>query len=178
MFDRVFAAAVLTVLFALGAVAHAAAESSPKITFENLAWGDTHRAVHAALTGEGFTQIAGSPADFYRGSLDGSGATVECVFTPDDELVFVRVIFDQGADLASVYAALNQSYGAAAACDAQDTRCRWERGSSIVTYAAAGDPYAGPAEASLEYSAGGSLAARYIEEVNNTENDNDRGMDR
>jgi hypothetical protein len=178
MFIRALAAAGLTASLALAAAASAAAEPSATITIENLAWGDTHRAVRAALTADGFTPIAGSPADFYRGSLDGAGVTAECVFTPDDQLVFVRVIFDPGADRAAVVAAVNQADGTPAACDAQRTHCRWERGSSAVAYAAAGDPYAGPNQASLEFSAGGSLAAGYAEETNNTEYDNDRGMDR
>jgi hypothetical protein len=173
-----FRTAVLIVSLALAAPGAAAAAPAAKITFENLAWGDSHRAVRAELQGQGFTQIAGSPADFYRGTLHGAGVTVECVFTPDDELVYVRVIFDRDTDLAAVSAALNADYGMPASCSTQNIRCRWERNGSDVTYATAGDPYAAPGQASLEYSAGSGLVARYTEETNNTEYDNDRGMDR
>jgi hypothetical protein len=118
--------------------------------------------------------VASTPDDIFRGTVDGVPATVECVFTPDDQLVFVRVIFDRpSADIAS---AIEDAYGKAVACNAQNGSCRWEHGGAAVTYAPSGDPYAGAGRPSLEYSAGSGLVARYYEEVNNTENDNDRGM--
>lgn len=146
------------------------------VTFQNVAWGTARRNVRSELGTQGFTLLASTPDDIFRGSVDGVPSTVECVFTPDDQLVFVRVIFDRpSADIGS---ALAEAYGKAASCNAQNGPCRWERGGTAVTYAASGDPYAGAGQPSLEYSAGSGLVARYYEEVNNTENDNDRGMDR
>jgi hypothetical protein len=83
----------------------------------------------------------------------------------------VRVIFDADANAAALDASLNQRYGKAANCNAQDTQCRWERGGTTVTFAASGDPYAPPNAASLEYSAGSDLAERYDQEVNNKQYD-------
>jgi hypothetical protein len=144
------------------------------ITFANLSWGSPRRSVRAALAADAFALVAQTPDDFYRGRFDGDGVTVECVFTPADELVFVRVIFDAPFGLAQLDAATSQAYGRPAACSGGRTRCRWERGDSTVTAIATGDPYAPPGQASLEYSAGGDLAARYTEQTNDTERDNDR----
>jgi hypothetical protein len=167
-------AAVLAVVAALAPGAHAAAGPGANVTFEDVPWGATRRAVRAQLASRGFTLFASTPDDFYRGTFDANGVTVESVFAPDDELVFVRVIFDRQSDAAQILGALHREYGKAASCDARVIRCRWERGTSEVTLTGAGDPYAPPGQASLEYSAGGSLAARYAEQVNGTERDNDR----
>lgn len=149
----------------------AAASPAGSITFGALTWGSTRRAVRSELAAEGLTLIASTPDDFYRGTVDGSGATITCIFTPDDELVFVRVIFDAEANAVALDASLTNAYGKAASCNAQDTQCRWERGGSTVAFAASGDPYAPPNAASLEYSAGGDLAQRYDQQINNKQYD-------
>jgi hypothetical protein len=161
--------AALTVSVALAAPPAAAPAAG--IAFAGLTWGNTRRSVRSALATDGFTLIASTPDDFYRGTVDGNGATVTCVFTPDDELVFVRVIFDPTSNRATLASALNADYGKPASCDAADTTCRWQRGDTQVTYLAAGDPYAAPGEASLEYSAGGDLAQRYDQQINNKQFD-------
>jgi hypothetical protein len=160
---------------ALLAPAAASAAARPQITFDGLAWADARNAVRSRLASDGFTLIATTPDDFFRGTVDGNPATVTCVFTPDDELVDVRVIFDPDAGVAGVDAALHQAYGKPAYCNGRNTQCRWERGDSDVTFNVAGDPYAPDGQASLEYTAGGNLAAKYVVETQHTERSNDRG---
>jgi hypothetical protein len=149
---------------------------APQITFANVPWADGRGDVRGRLEAAGFTLFASTPDDFYRGTVDGTPATVTCVFTPDDELVFVRVIFDRGADETAVATQVRRAYGAPANCSAPGTQCRWERGDSAVTYAAHGDPYAPDDQATLEYTAGGSLAEKYVVQTQHTDRDNDRGI--
>lgn len=172
MFSRVFVAALIASLIPAPA---AAAAPPAQITFDGVAWANARSTVRSRLEADGFTLFASTPDDFYRGAVDGNPATVTCVFTPDDELVFVRVIFDHGADTAGVDALLRQAYGPPADCNAQTTQCRWERGDSEVTYEARGDVYAPDDQATLEYTADGALAAKYTVQTQHTERDNDRG---
>jgi hypothetical protein len=166
------ACAQTAALFVSAALATpAAAAPADGITFGGLTWGETRRSVRGELGADGFTLIASTPDDFYRGTIDGNGATVTCVFTPGDELVFVRVIFDASANAAALDASLTQRYGKAASCNEQATQCRWERNGSTVAFAASGDPYAPAHDASLEYSAGGDLAERYDQQINNKQFD-------
>jgi hypothetical protein len=167
---------VLAVTFGLAPVLAGTAPPPSAVTFDGLGWGTARRNVRSDLASHGYALFASTPDDFYRGAVDGAAATVECVFTPDDQLVFVRVIFDGPAG--DVTSALTAEYGKAESCNNQKGPCRWQRGGTAVTYATSGDPYAAPGQPSLEYSAGSGLEARYDEEVNDTENDNDRGMDR
>jgi hypothetical protein len=168
-------AAALIVALAAPAAASAAAPPPAQITFDGLAWANARNNVRSRLASDGFSLIASTPDDFFRGTVDGNPATVTCVFTPDDELVYVRVIFDGNAGVAGIDAALGQAYGKPAYCNAQNTQCRWERGDSEVTSNAAGDPYAPDDQASLEYTAGGDLAAKYVVETQRTDRDQDRG---
>jgi hypothetical protein len=167
------ACAQAAALFVCTALASPAAAAAPAdgITFGGLTWGETRRGVRAELASGGFTLIASTPDDFYRGTVDGNGATVTCVFTPSDELVFVRVIFDAGANAAALDASLTQRYGKAASCNEDATQCRWERNGATVAFVASGDPYAPAHDASLEYSAGGDLAERYDQQINNKQFD-------
>ena len=95
---RTLHAAVIALALAFPLAATAAAPpASDQLTFDHLTWATPRRDVRAQLAAEGFTYLTSTPDDFYRGTVDGAGAVVVCVFTPDDQLVFVRVLFDANA---------------------------------------------------------------------------------
>jgi hypothetical protein len=183
MFRSSFARALIVALLIGGfaTAANAAAPEGPHLTFENQQWGSTHRSVRSGLEAAGFRYFASEPGpidvsdldDYYRGVLNGAGVTVACVYTPDDELVFVRVIFDANADVSKVDDTLQNEFGKAVSCNADNTACRWTHGSESLAYAAKGDPYAGQDQASLEFTAGGFLAEKYVQQVNNRTNNQD-----
>ncbi len=138
------------------------------VTFAGIPWATTRRDVRARLEALGFSYVASNPDDFYHGSVDGAGATLVCVFTPEDELTYVRVYFDDDAKVPAALDALHDEYGNPAHCDARETSCRWERGSEEVTYNAPSVAAATPNTPNVEYSETG-LAVKYDFEINHKE---------
>ena len=175
MIERVFFGRMIRALavalfvapaFALPASTAASALVPAHVTFEGIPWGSARRTARAQLEAAGFTYASSTPDDYYHGTVDGAGATVVCVFTPEDELTYVRVYFD--AAVPGVYDALHADYGNAAPCDPQHDVCRWERGTEEVTLTA--HPAAAPVADTpdIEYSDTG-LAAKYDFEINHKE---------
>lgn len=148
--------------------AGASASANAHITFAGVPWASTRRSVRARFEAAGLTYVSSTPDDYFHGKVNGAGATVVCIFTPEDELTFVRVFFDDGSPIPDVYGMLAQNYGTAAHCDAEHRLCRWERGTEEVTLTA--NPAAAPVPntPNIEYS-DTDLAYRYDVEINHKE---------
>jgi hypothetical protein len=170
-------AALLVALPASVLAADAGTATAAHVTFADLSWGSTRRSVRAGLEAQGFSYVAETPDDLYAGPAGSSAMKVICIFTPEDELVYVRVFLDGHASTAAVLDSLHREYGNPGHCNTQNTLCDWERGSEQVTYTAQGDPLAGPGQASLEYTAGGYLVEKYDFEVLHKEYDHGQKND-